>query len=206
MFANISAPVLSVTTRGVIVQLSHTLLQYSTGGSYSHSEWIHRFAWKWITSVENTSYSCGIKFTLSVFLSRFDASCVKRTFKHFLSCKMWNIDISYSDCLWLSYFHREGRAALITSFCVFKSMALYSIIQYLSVILLYSVKALLFLFTPHWITLVTLIKTGWKSMIITNMVFLVCWMCIQHVNGAKHWYGSHMRCRRFMSRTDVRSK
>uniref|UniRef100_A0A667Z9E4 Polyamine-transporting ATPase 13A3 n=1 Tax=Myripristis murdjan TaxID=586833 RepID=A0A667Z9E4_9TELE len=33
---------------------------------------------------------------------------------------------------------REGRAALITSFCVFKFMALYSIIQYLSVTLLYS--------------------------------------------------------------------
>ncbi|XP_053539032.1 polyamine-transporting ATPase 13A3 isoform X1 [Ictalurus punctatus] len=32
---------------------------------------------------------------------------------------------------------REGRAALITSFCVFKFMALYSIIQYLSVTLLY---------------------------------------------------------------------
>ncbi|MGH0149125.1 UNVERIFIED_CONTAM: hypothetical protein FKN15_015063 [Acipenser sinensis] len=31
----------------------------------------------------------------------------------------------------------EGRAALITSFCVFKFMALYSIIQYLSVTLLY---------------------------------------------------------------------
>uniref|UniRef100_A0A8C7UI40 Polyamine-transporting ATPase 13A3 n=1 Tax=Oncorhynchus mykiss TaxID=8022 RepID=A0A8C7UI40_ONCMY len=34
---------------------------------------------------------------------------------------------------------REGRAALITSFCVFKFMALYSIIQYLSVTLLYSI-------------------------------------------------------------------
>ncbi|XP_038671734.1 probable cation-transporting ATPase 13A3 isoform X2 [Scyliorhinus canicula] len=33
---------------------------------------------------------------------------------------------------------REGRAALMTSFCVFKFMALYSIIQYLSVTLLYS--------------------------------------------------------------------
>ncbi|XP_035276744.1 probable cation-transporting ATPase 13A3 isoform X4 [Anguilla anguilla] len=33
---------------------------------------------------------------------------------------------------------REGRAALITSFCVFKFMALYSIIQYISIILLYS--------------------------------------------------------------------
>lgn len=37
-------------------------------------------------------------------------------------------------------FCREGRAALITSFCVFKFMALYSIIQYISVTLLYSVR------------------------------------------------------------------
>ncbi|XP_072297890.1 polyamine-transporting ATPase 13A3-like [Eucyclogobius newberryi] len=36
---------------------------------------------------------------------------------------------------------REGRAALITSFCVFKFMALYSIIQYLSVTLLYSIPS-----------------------------------------------------------------
>uniref|UniRef100_H2RPP3 Polyamine-transporting ATPase 13A3 n=1 Tax=Takifugu rubripes TaxID=31033 RepID=H2RPP3_TAKRU len=35
---------------------------------------------------------------------------------------------------------REGRAALITSFCVFKFMALYSIIQYISVTLLYWVS------------------------------------------------------------------
>ncbi|NWH84611.1 AT133 ATPase, partial [Aegithalos caudatus] len=34
---------------------------------------------------------------------------------------------------------REGRAALITSFCVFKFMALYSIIQYITVTLLYSI-------------------------------------------------------------------
>ncbi|XP_078525906.1 polyamine-transporting ATPase 13A3-like [Lissotriton helveticus] len=34
---------------------------------------------------------------------------------------------------------REGRAALVTSFCVFKFMALYSIIQYLSVLHLYSI-------------------------------------------------------------------
>ncbi|KAM3822026.1 polyamine-transporting ATPase 13A3-like isoform 5-T6 [Vipera latastei] len=34
---------------------------------------------------------------------------------------------------------REGRAALVTSFCVFKFMSLYSIIQYLSVLLLYSI-------------------------------------------------------------------
>uniref|UniRef100_A0A6Q2ZDG2 Cation-transporting P-type ATPase N-terminal domain-containing protein n=1 Tax=Esox lucius TaxID=8010 RepID=A0A6Q2ZDG2_ESOLU len=38
---------------------------------------------------------------------------------------------------------REGRAALITSFCVFKFMALYSIIQYISVTLLYSVSSFL---------------------------------------------------------------
>ncbi|XP_039983999.1 probable cation-transporting ATPase 13A3 isoform X1 [Xiphias gladius] len=36
---------------------------------------------------------------------------------------------------------REGRAALITSFCVFKFMALYSIIQYISVTLLYSIPS-----------------------------------------------------------------
>uniref|UniRef100_A0A4W5PHM7 Uncharacterized protein n=1 Tax=Hucho hucho TaxID=62062 RepID=A0A4W5PHM7_9TELE len=35
---------------------------------------------------------------------------------------------------------REGRATLITSFCLFKFMAIYSIIQYLSVTLLYSVE------------------------------------------------------------------
>lgn len=38
------------------------------------------------------------------------------------------------------WFYREGRAALITSFCVFKFMALYSIIQYISVTLLYWVS------------------------------------------------------------------
>lgn len=37
--------------------------------------------------------------------------------------------------------HREGRAALVTSFCVFKFVALYSLIQYFSVLLLYSVSA-----------------------------------------------------------------
>uniref|UniRef100_A0A3Q3GGC5 ATPase 13A3 n=1 Tax=Labrus bergylta TaxID=56723 RepID=A0A3Q3GGC5_9LABR len=45
---------------------------------------------------------------------------------------------------------REGRAALITSFCVFKFMALYSIIQYISVTLLYSVMSL----NPAWKELV----------------------------------------------------
>uniref|UniRef100_A0A671XJQ2 ATPase 13A3 n=1 Tax=Sparus aurata TaxID=8175 RepID=A0A671XJQ2_SPAAU len=53
---------------------------------------------------------------------------------------------------------REGRAALITSFCVFKFMALYSIIQYLSVTLLYSVSTLylkcIYLLNPAWKELV----------------------------------------------------
>lgn len=42
--------------------------------------------------------------------------------------------------LFLFVFNREGRAALITSFCVFKFMALYSMIQYITVTLLYSVR------------------------------------------------------------------
>lgn len=43
-------------------------------------------------------------------------------------------------CSFLFVFNREGRAALITSFCVFKFMALYSMIQYITVTLLYSVR------------------------------------------------------------------
>ena len=35
---------------------------------------------------------------------------------------------------------REGRAALVTSFAVFKYMALYSMIQFVSVLILYSVS------------------------------------------------------------------
>uniref|UniRef100_A0A8C2TQN5 ATPase 13A3 n=1 Tax=Coturnix japonica TaxID=93934 RepID=A0A8C2TQN5_COTJA len=53
---------------------------------------------------------------------------------------------------------REGRAALITSFCVFKFMALYSIIQYISVTLLYSIVCIFVLFAvslnPAWKELV----------------------------------------------------
>lgn len=39
------------------------------------------------------------------------------------------------------FFFREGRAALVTSFGIFKYMALYSIVQFVSVLLLYSVCA-----------------------------------------------------------------
>src|SRR5690349_21394085 len=47
----------------------------------------------------------------------------------------------YADLVYLSsshHFHREGRAALVTSFSCFKYMALYSIIQFTTVSLLYA--------------------------------------------------------------------
>uniref|UniRef100_A0A670ZUI1 Polyamine-transporting ATPase 13A3 n=1 Tax=Pseudonaja textilis TaxID=8673 RepID=A0A670ZUI1_PSETE len=67
---------------------------------------------------------------------------------------------------------REGRAALMTSFCVFKFMALYSIIQYLSVTLLYSVQSNLgdfqFLFIDLAIILVLVftmsLNPAWKEL------------------------------------------
>ncbi|XP_067851385.1 probable cation-transporting ATPase 13A4 isoform X1 [Heptranchias perlo] len=43
--------------------------------------------------------------------------------------------ISNIDCV--PYLIKEGRAALVTSFCIFKYMALYSMIQYLGVLCLY---------------------------------------------------------------------
>ncbi|XP_034035845.1 probable cation-transporting ATPase 13A3 isoform X1 [Thalassophryne amazonica] len=68
---------------------------------------------------------------------------------------------------------REGRAALITSFCVFKFMALYSIIQYISVTLLYSVLSNLgdfqFLFVDMAIILVIVftmsLNPAWKELV-----------------------------------------
>ncbi|KAI3375135.1 hypothetical protein L3Q82_021654 [Scortum barcoo] len=68
---------------------------------------------------------------------------------------------------------REGRAALITSFCVFKFMALYSIIQYLSVTLLYSILSNLgdfqFLFIDIAIILVIAftmsLNPAWKELV-----------------------------------------
>ncbi|XP_041804878.1 probable cation-transporting ATPase 13A3 [Chelmon rostratus] len=68
---------------------------------------------------------------------------------------------------------REGRAALITSFCVFKFMALYSIIQYLSVTLLYSILSNLgdfqFLFIDIAIILITVftmsLNPAWKELV-----------------------------------------
>uniref|UniRef100_A0A3Q2SSZ4 Probable cation-transporting ATPase 13A3 n=1 Tax=Fundulus heteroclitus TaxID=8078 RepID=A0A3Q2SSZ4_FUNHE len=66
----------------------------------------------------------------------------------------------------------EGRAALITSFCVFKFMALYSIIQYISVTLLYSVSSNLgdfqFLFIDIAIILLivfTSLNPAWKELV-----------------------------------------
>ncbi|XP_031710483.1 probable cation-transporting ATPase 13A3 isoform X5 [Anarrhichthys ocellatus] len=68
---------------------------------------------------------------------------------------------------------REGRAALITSFCVFKFMALYSIIQYLSVSLLYSILSNLgdfqFLFIDIAIILIIAftmsLNPAWKELV-----------------------------------------
>ncbi|XP_029931179.1 probable cation-transporting ATPase 13A3 isoform X2 [Myripristis murdjan] len=68
---------------------------------------------------------------------------------------------------------REGRAALITSFCVFKFMALYSIIQYLSVTLLYSILSNLgdfqFLFIDIAIILIIAftmsLNSAWKELV-----------------------------------------
>ncbi|XP_053566183.1 polyamine-transporting ATPase 13A3 [Bombina bombina] len=68
---------------------------------------------------------------------------------------------------------REGRAALITSFCVFKFMALYSIIQYLTVTLLYSILSNLgdfqFLFIDLAIILVVVftmsLNSAWKDLV-----------------------------------------
>ncbi|MEE6501477.1 hypothetical protein FKM82_004204 [Ascaphus truei] len=68
---------------------------------------------------------------------------------------------------------REGRAALITSFCVFKFMALYSIIQYFTVTLLYSILSNLgdfqFLFIDLAIILVVVftmsLNPAWKELV-----------------------------------------
>ncbi|XP_048361437.1 polyamine-transporting ATPase 13A3 isoform X2 [Sphaerodactylus townsendi] len=68
---------------------------------------------------------------------------------------------------------REGRAALVTSFCVFKFMALYSIIQYLSVTLLYSMLSnlgdLQFLFIDLAVILVLVftmsLNPAWKELV-----------------------------------------
>ncbi|XP_008837258.1 probable cation-transporting ATPase 13A3 isoform X3 [Nannospalax galili] len=68
---------------------------------------------------------------------------------------------------------REGRAALMTSFCVFKFMALYSIIQYFSVTLLYSILSNLgdfqFLFIDLAIILVVVftmsLNPAWKDLV-----------------------------------------
>ncbi|XP_078420012.1 polyamine-transporting ATPase 13A3-like isoform X1 [Cetorhinus maximus] len=67
---------------------------------------------------------------------------------------------------------REGRAALMTTFCVFKFMALYSIIQYLSVTLLYSMLSNLgdfqFLFIDlaiiQFIVFTMSLNAAWKEL------------------------------------------
>uniref|UniRef100_A0A674NIK9 ATPase 13A3 n=1 Tax=Takifugu rubripes TaxID=31033 RepID=A0A674NIK9_TAKRU len=69
---------------------------------------------------------------------------------------------------------REGRAALITSFCVFKFMALYSIIQYISVTLLYSVRIIsskllcsinIFLCFIPFVPFAVSLNAAWKELV-----------------------------------------
>lgn len=66
---------------------------------------------------------------------------------------------------------REGRAALVTSFGTFKYMALYSIIQFVSVILLYSVSLLVFenLLSYSLFTLV-LVRPRIRLCLVTQLV------------------------------------
>ncbi|XP_051875034.1 polyamine-transporting ATPase 13A3-like isoform X2 [Pristis pectinata] len=79
----------------------------------------------------------------------------------------------FSDIACVPNLIREGRAALMTSFCVFKFMALYSIIQYLSVTLLYSELSnfgdLQFLFIDLAIILVIVftmsLNAAWKELV-----------------------------------------
>lgn len=59
--------------------------------------------------------------------------------------------------------HREGRAALVTSFCMFKYMALYSTIQYLGVLLLYWVCTGDMLAGTGWATSAMQEKQGIKA-------------------------------------------
>ena len=47
--------------------------------------------------------------------------------------------------------HREGRAALVTSFSVFKFMALYSLTEFTSVAILYAVSIFSLCVDDYWI-------------------------------------------------------
>lgn len=68
------------------------------------------------------------------FTSRhFEISCVPALIKYLHFFTYQNIYISPKLIL-----YREGRAALVTSFCCFKYMSLYSAIQFSSVSLLYT--------------------------------------------------------------------
>ncbi|KPP76847.1 putative cation-transporting ATPase 13A3 [Scleropages formosus] len=119
---------------------------------------------------------------------------------------------------------REGRAALITSFCVFKFMALYSIIQYISVTLLYSILSNLgdfqFLFIDIAIILVIVftmsLNPAWKQLvaqhppsglisgplllsvltqILVSLGFQVlCFLSVQHQSWYEKWTPASDAC------------
>lgn len=62
----------------------------------------------------------------------------------------------------------EGRCALTTNFSVFKYMALYSIIQFVSVLILYTVsdERKYFFYTVHMHVFITLFSPLWPMLII----------------------------------------
>ncbi len=115
---------------------------------------------------------------------------------------VWTFNIVDSVSQWQMFFpqtilffvshvvslYREGRAALITSFCVFKFMALYSIIQCLSVALLYSVSSLVFHWTSYCSYYTSFCACDWQKVIIS------CWDCfyipdplVMHFRFAVTW-------------------
>jgi cation-transporting P-type ATPase 13A2 len=64
---------------------------------------------------------------------------------------------------------REGRAALVTSFCCFKYMALYSLIQFTSVSLLYSLAQNISDFQFMYIDLALIIPIAVFSITVINL-------------------------------------
>lgn len=53
------------------------------------------------------------------------------------------------DLSCVSYLMKEGRCALVTSFVIFKYMAAYSLIQFFTVLILYTVRFSLHYFTQN---------------------------------------------------------
>ena len=111
-------------------------------------------------SLSDAEASVAAPFTSRVF----DISCVPRLIK-------W---VARICCIYISDFlPREGRAALVTSFCCFKYMSLYSAIQFTSVSFLYTSASNLGDFQVGFKIFSTMIMTNNKSV-------------------SLHWLGSHI--------------